>query len=273
MLRAIALSLVLLMGVGVIIPLTSDFVEAGPKKQRKYAAKKKKIKKYSKQWWRMYRARLKRKKAMIARKRALRLRQIRLARARRASNGETPNPRAVVQTPKTSKAPKVDDSPAILPNGDVAPKSWKKNQSSQSELQFRVDDENGSQLGSASIAVVGPSMGGDDNNPKAKTVGGVPTTSLRRNVIDQMIRENGWVVNDFQKEVGGRKVYVVVAQAEGKGGVQSRIFYFAEVDGRIYSVSTNSPSDSTERIAAESEKVLNMLVRRRQNPQQAGLNK
>ena len=113
-------------------------------------------------------------------------------------------------------------------------------------------------------------MGGDDNNAKVKTVGGVPTTSLRRNVIDRMIKENGWVVNDYQKEIGGKKVYVVVAQSEGAGGrVQSRVFYFAEADGRIYSVSTNAPTDSSERLAAESEKVINSLVRRQ--PQQAGL--
>ncbi len=268
MIRAIALSLVLLLGVGVVIPLVTDFVEAGPKKQRKYAKKNKKVKKYSKKWWRLYRARVKRNKASLARKRALRLRQIRLAKARRASNGDRTVSKASVPTPKVDKT---DNSPAILPTGEVAPKTWKKNPSSQAELQFRVDDENGAQLGSASIAVVGPSMG-DDNNARVKTVGGVPTTSLRRNVIDQMIRENGWVVNDFQKEIGGKKVYVVVAQAENKGGaVQSRVFYFAEVDGRIYSVSTNSSTDSTERIAEESEKMLNVLVKRRQNPQQAGL--
>jgi hypothetical protein len=159
-----------------------------------------------------------------------------------------------------------------LPSGETAPRTWKKSQSSQAELQYNVSDESGAQLGQASIAVVGPSMGADDNSSKTKTVGGVPTTSLRRNVIDRMIKENGWVVNDYQKEIGGKKVYVVVAQAEGAGGrLQSRIFYFAEADGRIYSVSTNAPSDSQERIAAESEKVINSLVRTRQNVQQAGL--
>ena len=113
-------------------------------------------------------------------------------------------------------------------------------------------------------------MGADDNNSKTKTVGGVPTTSLRRNVIERMIRENGWVVNDYQKEIGGKKVYVVIAQSEGAGGrIQSRIFYFAEADGRIYSVATNAPTDSSEKLAAESEKVITSLVRSRQ-PQQAG---
>jgi hypothetical protein len=267
MIRAIALSLALLIGIGVIVPLATDYAEAGAKKHRKYAKKKKKIKKYSKQWWRQYRARMNRKKSLQARKRSLRLRQIRLAKARQ-ENGDTPvkNSKQAVQ-----KMVKEDTTEAVLPSGENAPKTWKKSQSSQAELQFNVSDDNGSALGQASISVVGPTMGGDDNNAKVKTVGGVPTTSLRRNVIDRMIKENGWVVNDYQKEIGGKKVYVVIAQSEGAGGrVQSRVFYFAEADGRIYSVATNAPTDSSERIAEESEKVINSLVRNRQ-PQQAGL--
>jgi hypothetical protein len=267
MIRAIALSLALLIGIGVIVPLATDYAEAGAKKHRKYAKKKKKIKKYSKQWWRQYRARMKRKKSLQARKRSLRLRQLRLAKLRRE------NPEAPVKNSKQAaqKPVKEDNSPAILPTGDTAPRTWKKSQSSQAELQFNVADESGAQLGQASISVVGPTMGADDNNAKTKTVGGVPTVSLRRNVIDRMIKENGWVVNDYQKEIGGKKVYVVVAQSEGTGGrIQSRVFYFAEADGRIYSVATNAPTDSQERIAEESEKVINSLVRSRQ-PQQAGL--
>jgi len=267
MIRAIALSLALLIGVGVIVPLATDYAEAGAKKHRKYAKKKKKIKKYSKQWWRLYRARMNRKKSLQARKRALRLRQIRLAKARQ-QNGAVVAKNSKQTAQKTVKE---DNSPSVLPSGENAPKTWKKSQSTQAELQFNVSDDSGSQIGQASISVVGPTMGGDDNNAKVKTVGGVPTTSLRRNVIDRMIKENGWVVNDYQKEIGGKKVYVVVAQSEGAGGrVQSRVFYFAEADGRIYSVSTNSPSDSSEKIAEESEKVINSLVRNRQ-PQQAGL--
>ena len=267
MIRAIALSLALLIGIGVIVPLATDYAEAGAKKHRKYAKKKKKIKKYSKQWWRQYRARMNRKKSLQARKRSLRLRQIRLAKARE-ENSDAP-----VKSSKqaTQKQVREDTTEAVLPSGENAPKTWKKSQSTQAELQFNVSDDNGSALGQASISVVGPTMGGDDNNAKVKTVGGVPTTSLRRNVIDRMIKENGWVVNDYQKEIGGKKVYVVIAQSEGAGGrVQSRVFYFAEADGRIYSVATNAPTDSSERIAEESEKVINSLVRNRQ-PQQAGL--
>ena len=266
MIRAIALSLALLLGIGVIVPLATDYAEAGAKKHRKYAKKKKKIKKYSKRWWKLYRARMKRRNSLQARKRALRLRQLRLAKMRQ-QDGDAP-----VKNAKVAQKPgKEDSSPAVLPTGETAPRTWKKSQSSQSELQFNVADESGTQLGQASISVVGPTMGADDNNAKTKTVGGVPTVSLRRNVIDRMIKENGWVVNDYQKEIGGKKVYVVVAQSEGTGGrIQSRVFYFAEADGRIYSVATNAPTDSQERLAEESEKVINSLVRSRQ-PQQAGL--
>ena len=85
-----------------------------------------------------------------------------------------------------------------------------------------------------------------------------------------MIQENGWVVNDYQKVIGGREVYVVVAQSQTKSGkVESRMFYFTEVDGRIYNVATNSPVEQAERLAEESEKVLDSLQTRVRNTQRA----
>jgi hypothetical protein len=86
-----------------------------------------------------------------------------------------------------------------------------------------------------------------------------------------MIRENGWVVNDYQKQVGGKTVYVVVAQSQAPGErVQSRMFYFTEADGRIYSVATNTPLGVAEQLAEESEKVIFSLQARRP-AQQASL--
>jgi hypothetical protein len=125
-----------------------------------------------------------------------------------------------------------------------------------------VDNSAGDQVGSASISVVGPAVG-ESAGGRNKMVGGVATTALRREVIDRMIRENGWVVNDYQKEISGQQVYVVVAQSQAKnGGVQSRMFYFTEVDGKIYNVATNSPVQESERLAEESEKVINSLKNR-----------
>lgn len=265
LIRAIVLSLALLIGIGAIIPLATENAEAGSRKHRKYKKKHRKYKKYSKGWWREYHKRKKRQKMLAARKRMMRLRQLRLAKARRAT--QPSNAKA-----QTAKSKTVEErSPAVLPTGEAAPKGWSRGQNSTSEVQFKVDDGRGGQIGSAAISVVGPAMTGDGYAPKNKTIGGVPTTSLRRTVIDQMVRENGWVVNDYQKEVSGNKVYVVVAQSQVGGALQSRMFYFTEADGRIYSVATNAQSDNAERLAEESEKVINSLQRRGQTAQQAGL--
>ncbi len=261
--RAIALSLALLIGIGTIVPLATEYAEAGPKTKRKQR-KAKKYKKYSRAWWRQYRARMKRKKAMQARKRALRLRRMRLARiaAKARANGEKPT---VAKMKKNTSS-----SAAVLPSGDPAPAGWRPAQASPAELQFRVDNSAGDQVGSASISVVGPAMGDSSSFNRTKSVGGVATTALRRDVIDRMIRENGWVVNDYQKEISGQQVYVVVAQSQAKNGaLQSRMFYFTEVDGKIYSVSTNSPAQEQERLAEESEKVINSLKSRVRPTQRA----
>ena len=261
--RAIVLSLALLIGIGAIIPLATDYAEAGPHKHRKHRHHRK-YKKYSKQWWSQYHKRQRQKRALAARKRALRLRQLRLARTHAAEKATA----SVAKTP-IGKTPKIDRSaPAVLPSGDPAPTGWSAEKSSPSELQFRVDNSAGDQVGSASITVVGPSVGQGSN--RDKSVGGVATSSLRREVIDRMIRENGWVVNDYQKQIGGQPVYVVVAQSQAKGGqVQSRMFYFTEVNGHIYSVATNSPVDQSERLAEESEKVINSLKSRVRPTQRA----
>src|SRR5215208_2432090 len=81
--RAIALTLALLIGIGTIIPLATEMAEAGPKKSKRYKKKERRwkgVKKYSKRWWQLYRAQERRKKALAYRRRQLRLRQLRLAR-------------------------------------------------------------------------------------------------------------------------------------------------------------------------------------------------
>lgn len=248
--KAIALSLAFLIGGAVIVPLATDSTEAGPrhKKKRKHA---KKYKKYSKGWWRQYHARQRKLRKIRAQKRALRLRQLRLEKAAQSQN-------LTAAQPAQSK-PKA----AVLPSGQAAPQGWQAANSSPSELQFRVDNSSGDQVGSASISVVGPAMSNGGEYAKARSIGGVATSSLRRDVIDKMIRENGWVVNDYQKEISGQNVYVVVAQSQAKNGaMQSRMFYFTEVEGKIYSVATNSPVREQERLAEESEKVINSLKSR-----------
>jgi hypothetical protein len=252
--RAIALTLALLIGMGTIIPLGTDSAEAGQRTAKKKYEKKKRYRyrKYSKRWWRQYRARMKRKRALQARRRALRLRRLRLARKNRRRYRVRRRPVIAKQKVTVDKADKVDNSVALLPSGKAAPNGWRRAASSSSEVSFSVDNGNGS----AAISVVGPATGETVDSGRHRTVGGVPTTALRREVINRMIRENGWVVNDYQKSIGGRSVYVVVAQSQNGSRVQSRMFYFTEADGRIYSVATNSAAEAADRIAEESEKVI-----------------
>lgn len=265
--RAIALSIALLIGVGTMIPLATEYAEAGAVKTKRYKKKRnwKGVKKYSKRWWQLYRAQERRKKAMARRRRALRLRQLRLARARQAREQ---NSRAGRSAAPASTAKKT----AVLPSGEAAPKGWEPGDSSNTEVKFRVAGSGGAEVGSASISVMGPATGDTVATGRNRSVGGVPTTSLRRDVINRMIRENGWVVNDYQKEVGGKTVYVVVAQSqEPSGRVQSRLFYFTEAGGRVYSVAANSSTDAADRLAEESEKVIQSLQSRQRNLQQAAV--
>ena len=153
LIRAIALSLALIIGVGTIIPLATEYAEAGPKKSKRYKKKpRKKYKKYSKRWWRQYHARMKRKRALQARRRAMRLRRLRLAKLRRAKNRPA-------RAKQASTKPVVSSSQtAVLPSGQAAPKGWKPGSSTSGELQFRIDNGSGVEIGSASISVVGPAM-------------------------------------------------------------------------------------------------------------------
>lgn len=251
--RAIALSLALLFGIGTTVHIATESVEAGKRKKKQYKKKArnwKGVKKYSKRWWALYRAQERRKAVTAKRTRSLRLRQVRLARVR----GEQVKP-DVAKVTKQSPEP-TKQTVAMLPSGQVAPAGWQSGTQTGSEVQFSVDGGRGT----AAISVVGPANGETVDTGRNRAVGGVPTSALRREVINRMIRENGWVVNDFQKEVGNKKVYVVVAQSQGAGGrLNSRTFYFTEVDGRIYSLATNTSVDSADRIAEESEKVLNSL--------------
>jgi hypothetical protein len=173
-----------------------------------------------------------------------------MARARTTEKSNAADKKEIVKTSA------VVESPSLLPSGEEAPRGWKKTSVTPGELKFGVTDSNGQTVGNASISVVGPAMG--DQNVR-NTLAGVPTSSLRRDVINRMVSENGWVVNDFQKDINGKKVYVVVAQSQNAGRVSSRMFYFTEVDGRIYSVTTTSGLDSADKLSEETEKVINSL--------------
>lgn len=268
MVRVVILSLAILIGLGTIFPMMTDYAAAAQSSQNK-SKKRKNAKRYSKSWWKSHRAKNKRQQALNARRKALRLKQIRLA------NFEQNGGKWVVITTwdgsswvsRNQWIAGTSPTPTIPPPGEDTAKIWKSVESPQERLRIKassslpVKDDNAFDPGSATVTVVGPVTGEDNENLRNKTLGGVPVANLRRAVIDMMIRENGWVVNDYQKEVGGRRVFVVVAQSQNAAGqVQSRLFYFTPSEGRIYSIATSAPGSDAEKLAQESERIVNSLV-------------
>jgi len=99
---------------------------------------------------------------------------------------------------------------------------------------------------------------------------GVSFSDLRRIAIDKMINAGGWVINDYERQINGGRVFVVIAQtpSDGRSPEKSWNFYFAAVDGKIYSLTLNTPLQFSDKLAAEGEKFLDSLtVKTNSNPQ------
>jgi hypothetical protein len=96
---------------------------------------------------------------------------------------------------------------------------------------------------------------------------GVDVADLRRIVIDKMVNSNGWVINDFIREVNGSRVFIVTAHTprDAKSPEQAWNFYFTEVSGRIYGITTSSPVDSAERMTAEAERLIASMLSSQQS--------
>ncbi len=248
MLRAAALSLLMLITVVTMLPLTSSEASSG---ERSVAGShsRKRFRRHSRAWWRRYRARQRRKRAELARRRALS--------ALRAQNQKAVTT-GVAEQPATTPGG-VYNHPRGLWTVKM-PEGWSRPATDANEMKFRINT-----TGQATLSVV--AMAGQPQAyvlPKRKQnsmLSGVPVTTLRRTVIDRMIKEGGWVVNDFQKEINGRQVFVVLAQtpASNGGKPQVQTYYFTEVDGRIYSLATSAPVDSSDRVAAQSEQMVSSL--------------
>jgi hypothetical protein len=80
-------------------------------------------------------------------------------------------------------------------------------------------------------------------------------------VIDKMVAGGGWIINDYEREMTGHRVLVVTAQtaSDGRSPEKAWNFYFTEINGRIYSLTTNTPLQASDRMALEAEKFIASL--------------
>ncbi|MDX6498528.1 MAG: hypothetical protein QOG23_1788 [Blastocatellia bacterium] len=253
MLRRIGLSLGLLVSIVVMLPFATSTAH---NLRSQMAARSHQFHHHSRAWWRRHRAQIRRRKAMLARRRAL------------EANSLT--------TPANSRSTKSSDNHAALPGAlafpeglyrDGAfsmslPSGWSTGSTTRSASSFRIAPPDEAPEAQATLAVIALAPSNADQaigREQRRMLGGVSFSDLRRSVIDKMISNGGWVVNDRQREIGGHRVFEVIAQtpatSDGKPE-QLWNYYFTEINGRVYSLTTRTTGGLTQKIAGDAEKFL-----------------
>lgn len=225
MLRKIALSLLMLVSVITMLPFAES---AAHGIRQSVGMQRRHHRRHSRRWWRRHR------------------------RLRRAAQAHRSSP-LVTRVPVVTNAAAAT-SPVLsqLPNGwNALPVA------ANGDMRFRAS-ATGNTSDQAALAVVALSQ----PNPaylapkeRKQMLGGVSFSVLRRIVIDKMITAGGWVNNDYEREVAGHRVFIVTAQTPADGRSSDKIWncYFTEVNGRIYSLTTEASLQSSERMAVEAE--------------------
>ena len=139
------------------------------------------------------------------------------------------------------------------------PDGWSPGSTTNGASNFRIASPSGMPEASATLAVAVPaSTSGNQliGREQRNMLGAVSFSDLRRTVIDRMISSGGWVVNDRQRDIHGRRVFQVIAQTPATSdGKPEQVwnFYFTEIDGRIYSLTTHTAGSFTDKLAADAE--------------------
>jgi hypothetical protein len=236
MLRTITLSLLMLISVVVMLPFASS--TAHGIRQASASNQQRRYRRHSRAWWRRHRARMRLRHAAAMAHRSSPLGPV-FANASRTD----------ASTALLSKLPAGWNNPVIANGG---------------ELRFRTEGS-ATVPGQGSLAVVARSR----PNPAFLTqreqrtmLAGISFSDLRRIAIDKMINAGGWVINDYERQVNGARVFVVIAQtpSDGRSPEKSWNFYFAEVDGKIYSLTLNTPVQFSGSLAGEGEKFISSLA-------------
>ena len=243
MLRTITLSLLIMVSVGVMIPIASSthgLRQSSVSQQRRY-------RRHSRAWWRRHRARLRARRAAAA---------AALARRQAALRSDAAHPTAplvLAVNTETANEPLTGVIPKL-------PVGWTASAASSGEVKFKTGTATPvpSQASLSLVARSRPNPGYLTHREQSRMLAGVAFSDLRRIVIDKMINAGGWVTNDFERKVNGARVFVVIARtpADGRSPEKAWNFYFAEVDGKIYGLTLNTPVEFGDRLPLEGEKFL-----------------
>lgn len=275
MLRTIAISLILVLSVGVMLPFAN---EAHGIRQSVQVNKRHHRRHRSRAWWRRYRARLRQKRAaaeaLAAHRNAM------LSLPNNISTGDLsavggpaapvlPQNFAGVNTlpappayTATSSAQPVDvtanvQSAHATSNGQTRPRVV-------GNLTAAVKSPAAKLPGQMSLSVVALSRPNPvflTSREEKNMLAGVAVADLRRIVIDKMVAAGGWVTNDFVREVNGHRVFVVTARTPGDTLTPEKAwtFYFTEAGGRIYGLTTDSSLEFADRMSNEAERYMQAL--------------
>ena len=284
--RVLAIALLILCSLTAMLPIADSFA-GGP--QRPSAARRHhRYRRHSRAWWRRHRRLVRRRRAIAAqraRQRAL------AAQGRTAEARVSPDTRAAeahaILTPalaplalpafnahaaplmpalavKDVYAPPPPVVAAIAPPRKASappwPGSWRNLPAAAGEMRFNVTGADNRNAGTVTWTRVATAAAHDFVAPRTKTLGGVSFTDLRRKVIDRMLAEGGWVVNDMERQLGGRRTFVVVAESANADGAHiAWVFYFAEFNGQVYALTTGTRTDAAATVAADAEHFVTAL--------------
>jgi len=254
MLRRLALLLGLVVSIVVMLPFATSTAH---NLRSTFSSRSHHFHHHSRKWWRRHRAMMRRRQAAIAQRRALQA-ALRNNPGALSADGKAANH---VALPGALSLPE-----SVYRNGSFTmplPQDWSASAGNPNGSSFRIEPPNGSPAGQANLAVVALAPSANAVQPlpseQRKMLGGVAFTDLRRTVIDKMVTAGGWVVNDRQRDIGGHRVFEVIAQTPANAQTKSDQvwnFYFTEIDGRVYSLTTRSAAGATSKVSADAEQFL-----------------
>ncbi len=287
MLRALVISLLILCSLAATLPIADSFA-GGPKSTT--AAQKRRHRRHTRAWWRRHRAALRRRRAAVARRARLRTlnAQGRLPGAKNSPVAKAAAAHALltpalaplvlpafssVQPAPLMPALAVKDAPMLPAVAAPAPPrkmsapqwpgAWHNlSANAAGELRFSVSGTDTRNTGAVTWTRVAVANAAPDANKlsKSKTLNGVAFTELRGKVISKMLAEGGWVVNDMEREMGGQRTFIVVAEsAQADGAHTSWVFYFTEFNGQIYGLTTSARINDAPALARDAEQFVTAL--------------